>query len=370
MINVVKPSTPPLEDFVECLAEIWDSKVFSNSGEFHQRLEYSISEYLDIKNLSLYNNGTTALIAALSAADLEGEVITTPFTFVATLHSLIWNRLTPVFVDIDPETCNIDPLKIENAITDNTSAILAVHCYGNPCDVEAINNIAMANNLCVIYDSAHAFGVIHKGRSLLDEGDFSVLSFHSTKVFHTFEGGAVVTNNAERKEVLDNIKNFGLNDPETAVLALNGKMSEVNAAMGLLQLKYLQLYINRRKEINDIYLKKLSGLEGIRLIQSKGDQHNYSYFPIEIISQDSSLVEAFVEYMKVENINCRRYFYPLVSNMKLFSSYPSADINNLPVANLISSRIVCLPIYPDLSNEDVIKVSDRVRRFLIENITS
>ena len=363
MINVVKPSTPPLDEYVDYLAKIWDSKVFSNSGEYHKILEFDISEHLDINNISLFNNGTTALIAALCAADLKGEVITTPFTFVATLHSVIWNRLTPVFVDIDPETCNIDPLKIENAITDKTSAILAVHCYGNPCDVEAINAIAKANNLTVIYDSAHAFGVIHKGRSLLEEGDFSVLSFHSTKVFHTFEGGAVVTNNEANKVVLDNIKNFGLNKPESAVLALNGKMSEVNAAMGVLQLKYINSFIDRRKEINDIYLKNLSGLEGIKFIQSKADKHNYSYFPIEIVSQDNTLVESFVDYMKSKNINCRRYFYPLVSNMKLFSNYPSAVKSNLPVANLISNRIVCLPIYPDLSNDDVNKVSDCVRSF-------
>jgi dTDP-4-amino-4,6-dideoxygalactose transaminase len=281
-ITVTQPHLPPLEEFIPYLEQIWDNKILTNNGPFHQQLEQALCDYLGVEHLALFTNGTIALVTALQALRITGEVITTPYSFVATSHSLLWNNLSPVFVDIDPNTCNLDPAKLEEAITPQTTAILPVHCYGNPCEVESIQKIADTYGLKVIYDAAHAFGVHYKGQSLLTHGDLSVLSFHATKVFNTFEGGAIVCRDAKTKQRIDYLKNFGFAG-EVTVMApgINGKMSEVNAAFGLLQLQYIDKALARRKEIEARYREALAGVLGISLLPLPQDTiGNGSYFPI------------------------------------------------------------------------------------------
>lgn len=349
-IYVTEPSLPALSEFIPYLESIWESKRLTNGGPFHQQLERELCEFLGVKYISLFTNATIALITALQALKIKGEVITTPYSFVATSHSILWNGLTPVFVDIDPVTYNIDPQKIEAAITPDTTAIMPVHCYGNPCDVEAIEHIAQKHGLKVIYDAAHAFGINYKNSSLLNFGDLSILSFHATKVFNTFEGGAIICHSQEMKEHIDHLKNFGFVDETTIVEAgINGKMSEVNAAFGLLQLKHVNAAIAKRAIIHSYYRHELSSIKGIATPTLSNDcNQNYSYFPI-LVGDDYVLTrDELYEELKQHNIKARRYFYPLISNMKMYNSLVTTNINNLPIAGDISIRVLCLPIYADL----------------------
>jgi len=357
-IYVNKPFLPPLEEFIPYLHKIWDSGTITNGGPFHQELEKALCDYLGVEHLCLFTNGTIALITALQSLNITGEVITTPYSFVATSHSLIWNGIKPVFVDIDPFTLNLDPLKIEAAITPQTTAILPVHCYGHPCDVEAIQKIADKHSLKVIYDAAHAFGVQCHCGSILSHGDLSILSFHATKVFNTFEGGAIVCPDADTKLRIDQLKNFG-HDGEISVVApgINGKMSEFNAALGLLQLKYVDRAIAQRKEIDLAYRAKLMDIKGIKCLDGSGEMvANYAYFPILVRTEYPISRDDLYQRLKEINIHPRRYFYPLISDFPMYRTLPSARTENLPVAKIAAEQILCLPIYPDLDNSVVDKI--------------
>jgi dTDP-4-amino-4,6-dideoxygalactose transaminase len=349
-VYVTEPFLPPLDELIPYLETIWDSKTLTNSGAFHKKLEEALCDHLGVKHISLFANATIALITALQLLEIEGEVITTPYSFVATSHSLLWNGIKPVFVDIDPKTLNIDPLKIETAITPQTKAIMAVHCYGHPCDMKSIKRIADKHNLKIIYDAAHAFGVEDENGSILLNGDLSVLSFHATKVFNTFEGGAIVCQDEKSKILIDQLKNFGFVDELNVVMpGINGKMSEFNAALGLLQLKYIDKAIESRGEIDAIYRKLLKDVKGISLLShGKYKTCNYSYFPILVTPEYS--VSRDELYLKLKDIRVysRRYFYPLISEFSMYSSFPSASKSNLPVASVMAEQILCLPIYPSL----------------------
>lgn len=358
-IYVTQPSLPPLEEFNVYLRQIWKNKILTNQGPLHEQLESELCKFLGVKYITLFNNGMTALICAMRALDISQEVITTPYSFIATTHALLWNNLTPVFVDIDPFTLNIDPQKIESAITKKTTAILPVHCYGQSCDVTYIKKIADKYSLKVIYDAAHAFGVRDEEGSILNYGDLSVLSFHATKVFNTFEGGAVVCHDQSMKLKLDLLKNFGIVDEVTIPeMGLNGKMSEINAAMGLAQLKYLPETINARQQVDAYYRDSLGNIPGITLLlnsvkDSKKTQFNYSYFPI-LIGDDYPLSrDELYFHLKSHGIYARRYFYPLISNCPVYSGFPSAEKLDLRVANNVSNTVICLPIYPALDFSSV-----------------
>lgn len=358
-IFVTQPHLPPLEEFVPYLEQLWKSKILTNGGPMHQELEQALCDYLGVEQIALFNNGTIALLTALQALRITGEVITTPYSFVATAHSLLWNGIKPVFVDIDPQTLNLDPSRIEAAITPQTTAIMPVHCYGNPCDIAAIEQIADNYNLKVIYDAAHAFGVEDGGGSILRHGDLSVLSFHATKVFNTFEGGAIVCPDAKTKQHINRLKNFGFVDEVTVVApGINGKMSEINAAFGLLQLQHIDEAIARRREIDRLYHERLVNIEGISLLEQSGQRvANYSYFPILIEANYPVSRDALYERLKEHNIFARRYFYPLISQFPMYRGMPSAQPNNLPVASDISAKVLCLPIYPALSIEDIDRIT-------------
>lgn len=349
-VYVTKPYLPPLEEFIPYLEKIWDNKVLTNGGPFHQQLEKELCEYLGVEHISLFTNGTIALVTALQALRVTGEVITTPYSFVATSHSLLWNGIKPVFVDIDPNTLNIDPAKIEAAITPQTTAIMPVHCYGHPCDVEAIQKIADNYNLKVIYDAAHAFGVRDEQGSILRHGDLSVLSFHATKVFNTFEGGAIVCPDAKTKIRIDQLKNFGHVGEVTVVApGINGKMSEFNAALGLLQLKYIDQALARRKEIDAAYRERLQGVKGICCLQDAGEKvANYSYFPILVETEYPIKRDDLYQRLKDKGIHPRRYFYPLISDFPMYRGLPSSHKENLSQASAAAQQVLCLPIYPDL----------------------
>lgn len=359
-IYVTQPHLPPLEEFIPYLQQIWDNKILTNGGPFHQQLEKELCSYLGVKHISLFANGTLALVTALQALRITGEVITTPYSFVATAHSLLWNGIKPVFVDIDPETLNLDPTKIEAAITPQTTAIMPVHCYGRTCDVDAIQKIADTYNLKVIYDAAHAFGVKCHCGSILNHGDLSVLSFHATKVFNTFEGGAIVCPDAKTKQRIDHLKNFGFVDEVTVVApGINGKMSEVNAAFGLLQLKDVDAAIARRKEIDANYREGLKDVKGITCLNG-GDIEglNYSYFPILVQPEYPLSRDELYEKLKTNKIFSRRYFFPLISDFPMYRSMPSSRQENIPIAKDASSKVLCLPIYPDLTFNDQKNVID------------
>lgn len=354
-IYVTQPSLPPLEEFIPYLQQIWQNKILTNNGPFHQALEAELCKYLGVEHLSLFANGTIALVTALQTLRVSGEVITTPYSFVATAHSLLWNNLKPVFVDIDPVTYNLDPSKIEAAITPETSAILPVHCYGNPCDVEAIQKIADTYGLKVIYDAAHAFGVRYKGQSVLRYGDLSVLSFHATKVFNTFEGGAIIAPDATTKQRIDYLKNFGFSDEVTVTApGINGKMSEVSAAFGLVQLQHVTNAIARRKEVETWYRVALSDIAGIHYALPVADvEGNGSYFPIMITEPYPLSRDDLYSMLKEHCFFGRRYFFPLISNMPMYRTMSSANANNLKVANQLADRVLCLPIFPDLDRSSV-----------------
>lgn len=360
---VTQPYLPPLEQFVPYLEEIWDSKVLTNGGPMHQKLEQALCEYLGVEHLALFANGTVALVTALQALRVTGEVITTPYSFVATAHSLLWNGIKPAFVDVEPKTLNLDPGRIEAAITPHTTAIMPVHCYGHPCDVDAIQKIADIYNLRVIYDAAHAFGVQDAHGSVLRHGDLSVLSFHATKVFNTFEGGAIVCPDAKTKQRIDYLKNFGFADEVTVVApGINGKMCEFNAALGLLQLKHIDEAIARRREIDATYRDQLAGVAGIRCLGDAGEKvANHSYFPI-LVDPDYSLSrDALYQRLRDHDIYARRYFYPLISDFPMYRGMPSAQRGNLPVAADASAKVLCLPIYPALQPHEQQRVIDIIR---------
>ena len=353
-IYVTQPALPPLEEFIPYLQEIWDNKILTNGGPFHQQLEKALCEYLGVKHLALFSNGTLGLVTALQALRITGEVITTPYSFVATAHSLLWNGIKPVFVDVDPNTLNLDPAKIEAAITPQTTAIMPVHCYGHPCDTTAIQKIADNYNLRVIYDAAHAFGVKDEGGSVLRHGDLSVLSFHATKVFNTFEGGAIICPDAKTKLRIDQLKNFGFVD-ETTVVApgINGKMSEINAAFGMLQLNHIDAALARRQEIDATYRELLKDVKGIRCLQDAGEAvGNYSYFPILVEADYPLIRDDLYQKLKNHGIFARRYFYPLITDFPMYRGLPSAHRENLPAATVAAQKVMCLPIYPALTSAD------------------
>lgn len=365
-ITVTSPLLPPLDEFIPYLQQIWDSRWITNNGNFHQQLERALTDYLGVEYLSLFTNGTLPLITALQALGItEGEVITTPYSFVATSHSIWWNKLKPVFVDVLPENGNIDPTKIEAAITDRTVAIMPVHVYGCPCDVEAIDAIAKRHNLKVIYDAAHAFGVTYKGHSVLEWGNVSTLSFHATKVYNTVEGGAMVVHSAEMKYDVDNLKNFGFRG-ETTVVApgINSKMDEVRAAYGLLNLRYVDAAIATRKRVAEKYVDALKDVKGIELFPyevSPTFKWNYAYFPILVTDEYRMTRDALYEFMKTQNVLGRRYFYPLITDFEPYTNSPGATKANLPVANRLASQVICLPIHHALTDEDIQRVVDIMR---------
>ena len=362
-IYVTQPSLPPLEEFIPYLQKIWDNKILTNGGPFHQQLEKALCDYLGVRHLALFSNGTIALITALQALRITGEVITTPYSFVATAHSLLWNGIKPVFVDVDPNTLNMDPSKIEAAITPQTTAIMPVHCYGHPCDVDAIQKIADNYNLKVIYDAAHAFGVQCHCGSVLNHGDLSVLSFHATKVFNTFEGGAIICPDAKTKQRIDHLKNFGFVDEVTVVApGINGKMSEINAAFGMLQLQHVDEALAKRKSIDAAYREALRNVPGIHCLQDAGEQvANYSYFPLLVEADYPLTRDALYQKLKDNNIFARRYFYPLITDFPMYRGMPSAQRENLPVATAAARKVLCLPIYPALTQQDQQRVIDIVQ---------
>jgi dTDP-4-amino-4,6-dideoxygalactose transaminase len=359
-IYVTQPALPPLEEFIPYLQEIWDNKILTNGGPFHQQLEQALCDYLGVKHLALFTNGTLALVTALQALRITGEVITTSYSFVATAHSLLWNGIKPVFVDIDPNTLNLDPDKIEAAITPQTTAIMPVHCYGHPCDVDRIQQIADNYGLKVIYDAAHAFGVQCHCGSVLKHGDLSILSFHATKVFNTFEGGAIICPDAKTKQRIDHLKNFGFVDEVTVVApGINGKMSELNAAFGLLQLKGIDEALQKRKAIDTHYREGLADIKGIHCLANAGEEvANYSYFPI-LVKPDYPLSrDELYQRLKDNGIHARRYFYPLISDFPMYRGLPSAAHSNLPVATKTANEVICLPIYPDLNINSINRILD------------
>lgn len=352
-IPVTQPFLPELSEFVPYLKQIWDNRWLTNNGPFHQELEAKLAEYFGVEHVSLFNNATIALITALQAMRIHGEVITTPYSFVATSHSIMWNGLEPVFVDIDPTTFNIDPAKIEAAITPRTTAIMPVHCYSNPCDVEALQKIADNYGLKVIYDAAHAFGVNYKGESLLKWGDLSILSFHATKVFNTFEGGAIISPDAKTKQRIDRLKNFGIADELTVTApGINGKMSEINAAFGLVQLKHIDDAMAQRQAVDSRYRSELAEVTGITLYQHDINANsNFSYFPILVEAEYPLSRDELYEKLKAHGILSRRYFYPLISNMPMYRGLPTADTVHLPLANALAEKVLCLPIFNELTVE-------------------
>lgn len=361
-ITVTSPLLPNLGEFNALLQDIWQRKWITNNGHYHQELEKALAEYLGVEYISLFTNGTLPLITALQALGItEGEVITTPYSFVATSHSIWWNKLQPVFVDIEEETCGMDPKK-EAAITDKTVAIMPVHCYGCPCNVEAIDAIAKKHNLKVIYDAAHAFGVRYKGKSILEWGDISTLSFHATKVFNTIEGGAMVMHSEKMKYNVDNLKNFGFRG-ETTVVApgINSKMDEMRSAYGLLNLKQVAVAIAARKKVALQYVEALKDVKGLKLFPYEIEpsfEWNYAYFPILVTNEYCMTRDELYEKMKNNNVFGRRYFYPLITDFEPYKDYPSAALENLPVARRIADQVICLPMHHQLTNEEVKRIID------------
>ena len=350
-VLVTQPTLPNLNDFMDSLKEIWDSKWLTNNGKFHKEFEQKLADYLGVKYISLFSNGTLALMTAIQALKLEGEVITTPYSFVATAHSLLWNKITPVFVDVD-HNGNLDPDKIEAAITDKTTGILPVHVYGNPCQHDRIKQIADKNNLKLLYDAAHAFAVEENGQSILNYGDLSILSFHATKVFNTIEGGAIISHSAEMKKHIDHLKNFGFEGEVTVVEAgINGKMNELQAAYGLLQLKTISKNIEIRCSIASKYKELLKNINGISYLNDiENVKHNYSYFPIFVNNDYCLTRDQLYNKLKENNIYARRYFYPLISEFPPYKGLESSKTHTLPKATNISNQVICLPIFPDISD--------------------
>lgn len=358
-ITVTSPLLPNLEEFNELLKQIWNTKWITNNGSFHHRLEQELAEYLKVPYISLFTNGTLPLITALQALHISGEVITTPYSFVATTHSIWWNGCKPVFVDIDPATGNIDPEKIESAITPRTTAIMPVHVYGKPCDTKRIKEIADRHGLKVIYDAAHAFGVEVNGESILNAGDMSTLSFHATKVFNTIEGGAMVMKDAETKRRIDYLKNFGFANETTVVgPGINSKMDEIRSAYGLLNLRQVDAAIEARHQVVIKYREALKDIPGISFWNDMpGVKHNYSYFPIFVDAEQYGMTRDELYFrMKENNVLGRRYFYPLISTFSTYKGCPGANPENLSVATKMAEQVICLPMHHSLSEGDVERV--------------
>ena len=374
IITVTSPLLPNLDDFTNELKKIWDSKWITNNGSYHKQLEAALAEYLKVPYVSLFTNGTLPLMTALQALRITGEVITTPYSFVATTHSIWWNGCKPVFVDIDPATGDMDPNKIEAAITPRTTAIMPVHVYGKPCDTKAIQDIADKYGLKVIYDAAHAFGVevpaeeygleAYDGKGLagiLNAGDMSTLSFHATKVYNTIEGGALITHDEKTKKRIDYLKNFGIADEVTVVgPGINSKMDEMRSAYGLLNLKQVDAAIEARHQVAIKYREALCDVEGITFFDDMpGVKHNYSYFPIFIDAEKYGMTRDELYFkMKAANVLGRRYFYPLISEFSTYRGLESAAPENLPNAHKMADSVICLPMHHLLSEEDIQRVLD------------
>mgnify|MGYP005938102233 FL=1 len=359
LITVTSPLLPPLGEFQKMIADIYASKWITNNGTFHRQLEKELAAYLKVPYLSLFTNGTLPLITALQALRIKGEVITTPYSFVATTHSLWWNGIKPVFVDIDPATGNIDPNKIEAAITPNTTAIMPVHVYGKPCDTEAIQEIADKYGLKIIYDAAHAFGVEVNGESVLNAGDLSTLSFHATKVYNTIEGGALVMHDEKMKKRIDYLKNFGFADEVTVVApGINSKMDEMRSAYGLLNLKQVDTAIEARHQVAVKYREALRPIDGITFFDDMpGVKHNYSYFPIFIDENKYGMTRDELYFkMKEQGVLGRRYFYPLISTFSTYKGLESASPSNLPNAHKMADSVICLPMHHALTDEDIQRI--------------
>lgn len=359
VITVTSPLLPSLDEFMPYLQDIWSRKWLTNNGYYHQELEKALCEYLKVPYISLFTNGTLPLLCALQALRITGEVITTPYSFVATTHSLWWNGIKPVFVDIDPETCNIDPEKIEDAITPRTTAIMPVHVYGKPCDTDRIQAIADKYGLKVIYDAAHAFGVKVNGESILNAGDISTLSFHATKVYNTIEGGALVCHDEKTKKRIDYLKNFGFaGETEIVAPGINGKMDEIRSAYGLLNLKQVDTAIEARHQIAIKYRKVLRNVNGLHVMEDiPGVRHNYSYFPIFVDAEKYGMTRDELYFkMKEQNVFGRRYFYPLISEFSTYRGLDSARLDNLPVAHKIANSVICLPMYAGLNEDDIDRI--------------
>ena len=364
-ITVTSPLLPNLDEFNAMLKEIWSSKWVTNGGYFHQQLEKALAEYLKVPFISLFTNGTLPLLTALQALLITGEVITTPYSFVATTHSIWWNGCRPVFVDIEENTCGIDPERIESAITPKTTAIMPVHCYGKPCNMEAIQAIADKYGLKVIYDSAHAFGVEVNGESVLTKGDMTTLSFHATKVYNTLEGGALVMHDEATKKRIDYLKNFGFaGETEVVAPGINSKVDEVRSAYGLLNLKQVDEAIAKRQQVAIKYRNALRNIPGIRFFDDMpGVRHNYSYFPIFINAEEYGMTRDELYFkMKEAQVFSRRYFFPLISTFGTYRGLPSAAPENLPVATKVANEVICLPMHHELSNEDI----DRILSLIVK----
>ncbi|MEG1728250.1 MAG: DegT/DnrJ/EryC1/StrS family aminotransferase [Bacteroidaceae bacterium] len=365
IITVTSPLLPPLDEFKPYLEDIWQRKWLTNNGHYHQALEKALCSYLKVPYISLFTNGTLPLICALQALRITGEVITTPYSFVATTHSLWWNGIKPVFVDVDPITGNIDPEKIEAAITPKTTAIMPVHVYGTPCETRKIQQIADKYGLKIIYDAAHAFRVERDGESVLNAGDVSTLSFHATKVFNTIEGGALICHDAKMKERIDYLKNFGFaGETEIVAPGINGKMDELRAAYGLLSLNYVDKAIETRKHVAMVYREALKNIPGITFMTD--DAHvkpNYSYFPIFVDANAYQMSrDELYQKMKEVNVLGRRYFYPLISSFSTYRGLPSAASANLPNATRMAERVICLPIHQALSDDDIQRVIKTIQK--------
>lgn len=364
-ITVTSPLLPDLDEFHALLKEIWDSKWITNNGSFHKQLEKELAEYLKVPYISLFTNGTLPLITALQALRITGEVITTPYSFVATTHSLWWNGIKPVFVDIDPSNCGIDPSKIEAAITPKTTAIMPVHCYGKPCDTKAIQEIADKYGLKVIYDAAHAFGVEVDGESILNAGDISTLSFHATKVYNTIEGGAMVMHDEKTKQRIDYLKNFGFADEITVVApGINSKMDEIRAAYGILNLRQVDAAIAARQKVAQRYREALRDVPGVTFFEDMpGVRHNYSYFPIFIDAEKFGKTRDELYFdMRKENVLGRRYFYPLISDFSTYRGLPSATRENLPQAYKIANTVLCLPMHHLITDSDLNRIINLIKQ--------
>lgn len=377
-ITVTSPLLPDLDEFNELIKEIWKCKWITNNGSFHRQLEKELAEYLKVPYISLFTNGTLPLLTAMQALRITGEVITTPYSFVATTHSIWWNGCRPVFVDIEEKTCGINPEKIEAAITPKTTAIMPVHCYGKPVNIDAIQAIADKYGLKVIYDAAHAFGVEVNGKSVLTAGDMSTLSFHATKVYNTLEGGALIVKDEATKKRIDYMKNFGFaGETEVVAPGINSKMDELRCAYGLLNLQQIDAAIAARKEVARQYVEALKDIPGIRIpsyiqesfdnsLFSRGERQmvklNYSYFPIFVNAEEYGMSRDQLYFkMREANVFGRRYFYPLISTFSPYCGLPSAAPENLPVATKMANEVICLPVHHELYKSDINLVTDIVR---------
>lgn len=363
-ITVSQPLMPPLEELQPLLQRIWDSRILTNAGPLHEELEHALCARLGVPYLSLFANATIALMTAVQVLGLEGDVITTPFSFVAGAHALRRQHVRPVFVDVDPQTLNIDPARVEAAITPRTTGILAVHCYGTPCDTDALHRIADRHGLQLLYDAAHAFGITVGGESVLRQGHLSVLSFHATKVFNTVEGGAIVSHDAATKARIDRLRNFGITDEVTVdEVGLNGKMSEIHAAFGLLQLRHIDAAIRRRAQIAEQYQAALGELPGIdHLPTGAQDAPNHSYFPVRVRAPYPLSRDALYDAFRQHDIYARRYFYPLISELGAYRAFAPSEPDALPVAAAAAREILCLPMHPGLTDADVATVLTVMQR--------